>query len=151
MRIKFGECPPRFRRIAGMLAAVGAAAVVFSAVAEEAKEPVLTAISSTTLSGYVSSSVVWRPGPTTSGPQPPGVTLLGFTNGQAQLSLTVTLDRTNRLEVSTNLVTWEPATTFLVATVPGGTATAAAVLMSHTNASQFLRLYYRLVELPTGP
>ena len=151
MRIKFGECPPHFRRITGMLAAVSAAAVVFSAVAEEAKEPVKTAISTTTLSGYVSSSAVYRPGPTTNGPQPPGMTLLGFTNGQVQLSLTVTLDRTNRLEVSTNLVTWEPAATFLVATVPGGTATAAEVLMNHTNASLYLQHYYRLVELPTVP
>ena len=151
MRIKIGECPPRFRRTTGMLAAVSAAAVVFSALAEEAKEAVKTAISTTTLSGYVSTSAVFRPAPTTSGPQPPGVTLLGFTNGQVQLSLTVTLDRTNRLEVSKNLVTWEPAATFLVATVPGGTATAAEVLMNHTNASLYLQHYYRLVELPTVP
>ena len=134
-----------------MLAAVSAAVLMFSAVAEEARETVKIAISATTLSGYVSTSAVFRPGPTTSGPQPPGVTLLSFTNGQAQLSLTVTLDRTNRLEVSTNLVTWEPAATFFVATVPGGTATAAEVLMSHTNAAQFPQLYYRLVELPTVP
>lgn len=133
-----------------MLAAASAAALVFSAVAEEASQPLFTAIPATGLSGYVSSTVLIS-GPTTSGPQPPGVTLLGFANGQVQLSLMVTLDRTNRLEVSTNLVTWEPAATFLAATVPGGTATAAAVLINYTNASLFPQFYYRLVELPTVP
>ena len=151
MRIRIGECPPRFRRITGMLAAVSAAAVVFSAVAEEAKEPVRTSISATTLSGYVSSSVVWFPGPPISRPHPPAVALLGFADGQAQLSLWVTLDRANRLEVSTNLVTWEPATTFVMSNLPGGTATVGEVLMNHTNASLYLQHYYRVVELTAVP
>lgn len=129
--------------------AVGVIALALAVMAEE--EPssqVLTAVSSTTLSGYVSTSAHWNPGSTPTEQQTPGVNFLGFTNGNAQVQMRVLSGRTNRLEVSTNLVTWEMVGTFVVPSAVGGSAVTTNAFLTHTNAAQLPCFYYRLVELP---
>lgn len=149
MRIGLGKKPLLGGRSAPLLLAVVAGILAFAVVAEEKpSSQVLTAVSSTTLSGYVSTSAHWNAGSTPTEQQTPGVSFLGFTNGNAQVLLHVLSGRTNRLEVSTNLVTWETVGTFVVPDAVAGSAVATNAFLTHTNAVQLPCFYYRLVELP---
>lgn len=68
------------------LAAAGVVSVGSVAQAEEAQSQVLTALSQTTLSGYVETSATWRPGTSTRGGAIPGRTFDGA-NRQDQFNL----------------------------------------------------------------
>jgi hypothetical protein len=107
----------------------------------------LTAVSSTTLSGYVSTSAIWKPGVTTNGQPATRVSLVSFTNGQAQLLLTIPIGSTNTLELSTNLVTWIPVLTCVLTN--DGTSSIpsnSAFMLTHSNLVGFPLLYYRFVD-----
>ncbi|MBI5800683.1 MAG: hypothetical protein HZA92_08160 [Verrucomicrobia bacterium] len=145
MRIGLGKQKLRVGRFALKVCVAVVGILALAAVAEEKPaNQVLTAVSSTTLSGYVSSSAYWNPSP-----KPvPGVSFLGFTNGHAQVLLEVMSGRTNRVEVSTNLVTWEAVGTVAVPNPASGSSAAASVSLTHSNASQLPRFYYRVAELP---
>lgn len=145
MRIGQGKQQLRVSRFAPLLLAVVAGIFGFAVVADEKPyNQVLTSVSSTTLSGYVTTVAVWQP----TAPQTPSVSILGFTNGNAELLLGVMSGRTNRVEVSTNLVVWEAVGTVAVPNPVAGSAAAASVSMTHSNAAQLPCFYYRLVELP---
>lgn len=138
--------PLRAGRVALLLFAAIGSILVFAAVADEKpSQQVLTAVSSTTLSGYVSTSAIWKPD---TGLQIPRTSFLGFTNGNAALLLNVMSGRTNRLDVSTNLTTWEPVGTFVVPDLVAGSALATNATLTHSNASRLPCFYYRVVELP---
>jgi len=111
--------------------------------AEEAAHQVLTAVSSTTLSGYVSTSAIWKPGlPQTNTPVP-SLGLVTFTNGHAFVPILVSAGQTNRLEVSTNLTTWTLVVTFVT---PIGSPTNVPLVLVHSNAVDLPQMYYRVIE-----
>jgi len=143
--MELGKHQKVVRRTGLKLVAAIAGILALAAVADEKpSHQVLSSISSTALSGYVSTSATWSPGT----PQTPSVRFLGFTNDNAELLLEVMSGRTNRVDVSTNLVTWEPVGTVVVPDPGSGNAAAASVSMTHSNAAQLPCFYYRLVELP---
>ncbi len=145
MRIGLGKRALRTCRVTMKFAVTAAGILALAVMAEEKpSNQVLTSVSSTTLSGYVSTSAYLSAGPT----PVLDVSFLGFTNGNAQVLLKVVSGRTNRVEVSTNLVTWEVVGTVAVPNPVGVNAVAASVSMTHSNASQLPCFYYRVVELP---
>ena len=149
MRMELGKRQQLVSRIMLKLVAAVAGILALAAVAEEKPaNQVLTAVSSTTLSGYVSTSINWNPGSTLTGQQTPGVNFLGFTNGNAQVLMRVLSGKTNRLEVSTNLVAWEIVGAFVVPEAVAGSAITTNAFLTHTNASQLSCFYYPVVELP---
>ena len=80
------------------LAAAGVVSLASAAQAEEAKNQVLTALSSTTLSGYVDTSAIWRPGSGNlggAGANVPGAKQDGFNLNVVKLSLNKPLDEGN--------------------------------------------------------
>ena len=147
MKIGLGEKTSRISRIARKLVAAVAGILTLAAVAEEQRNQILTAVSSTTLSGYVSTSAQWNSGSSTGGQQIASVSFLSFTNSQAQLLLSVPVGSTNTLEVSTNLATWIPVLT-CVLTNDGtsSVSTNSAVMLTHSNLVNFPLLYYRFVD-----
>jgi hypothetical protein len=111
--------------------------------AEEAAHQVLTAVSSSTLSGYVSTSAIWKPGVPQTNPPVPCLGLVSFTNGHAFVPILVNAGRTNRLEVSTNLTTWILVMVFVA---PIGSLTNVPLILVHSNAVNLPQMYYRVIE-----
>ncbi len=132
---------------------------------EKPSHEVLTAVSSTTLSGYVSTSAIWHPSarsiwvqsePASEAPFPPipsepfaRVSFLSFTNDHARLRLMVPVGSTNTLEVSTNLVTWFPLLTCVHTN--DGAHSAPPIFLTHSNLTGVPLLYYRFVNSSVPP
>ncbi|NBV24098.1 MAG: hypothetical protein EBS05_19540 [Proteobacteria bacterium] len=111
---------------------------------EKPGQNVLTLVSQTGLSGYVSITGAWSPPATPT----PTVRFVGFTNNDPELTLNVKSGRTNQVEFSTILLTWVAIGTVAVPNPPDGGAGSASVSRTHSNAAQLPCFYYRLVELP---
>lgn len=73
MTIKY----PNSNKRTSALAAAGLLTLTLAATAEETPNQVLTALSSTTLSGYVGTSAVWMPGDNDGSPRLPGYSFMG--------------------------------------------------------------------------